>query len=130
MKVRTKILALSVSGAAITALLIIGLVVARKTFITDQILAIMNHQAESSATVAAIDAYLMLKNQHENVQKKMASDVQLAKALLAPRERLAGRRDHPLEGEEPIQPTNPGSHSAQNDGGETLAWPGLRRRRG
>ena len=48
MKVRTKIVALSVSGAAATAMLIIGLVVVRKTSITDQILAIMNQQAESS----------------------------------------------------------------------------------
>jgi methyl-accepting chemotaxis protein len=32
--------------------------------------------------VAANDAYLMLKNQHENVQKKLTSDVQLTKTLL------------------------------------------------
>ena len=80
MKVRTKILALSVSGTAATALLIIGLVVVRKTLITDQILTIMNKEAETSATVAATDAYLMLKIQHENVGKKVAGDLQLAKA--------------------------------------------------
>ena len=80
MKVRTKILALSVSGAAATAILIIGFVVVRKTVITDQILTIMNKEAETGATVAATDAYLMLKMQHESVGKKVAGDLQLAKA--------------------------------------------------
>ncbi len=80
MKVRTKILALSVSGAAATAILIIGFVVVRKTVITDQILTIMNKEAETERTVAATDAYLMLKMQHESVGKKVAGDLQLAKA--------------------------------------------------
>lgn len=82
MKVRTKILMLSVSGAAATAVLIIGLVAVRKTGITDQILGIMNKQAEDSATVAASDAYLMLKSENENTKKKLLGDLRMAKALL------------------------------------------------
>ena len=110
MKVRTKILALSVSGAAATAMLIIGLVAVRKAVITDQILAIMNKEAETGPSVAATDAYLMLKTQNENIQKKIASDLQLAKTLLDHHGNdLAGRRnDRSLEGREPVQQASPG----------------------
>ena len=81
MKVRTKILTLSVAGTAATAAIIIGLVAIQKTTITDNILDMMNKQAENSAVVAASDAYLMLKNQNENAKKKLLGDLHMVEAL-------------------------------------------------
>ena len=90
----------------------------------------MNKEAETSATVAATDAYLMLKTQHENVWKKVASDLQLAKAASdAAGERLAGRQNDALEGDEPIQQASAGGGSAQDDGRQAMARRERRQRR-
>lgn len=82
MKVRTKILALSISGAALTAALIVGTVAWRKNAITSEILGIMNQEAEKSVTNAATDVYRMLTVYHETLKKQLHSELQMVKTLL------------------------------------------------
>ncbi|NLF06723.1 MAG: methyl-accepting chemotaxis protein [Pirellulaceae bacterium] len=83
MKVRTKILALSVSGAAVTALLIIGFVTIRKTSITNDILNTMNQEAEKTLVNAATDVYRMFDVYNQTVNKKLVGDLNMAETVLA-----------------------------------------------
>jgi methyl-accepting chemotaxis protein len=82
MKVRTKILALSVTGTALTALLVVGLVTMRRGPITNQILTIMNQEAEKGLTNAAGDVYRMFTVYNETVKKKLIGDLNMAKTLM------------------------------------------------
>ncbi|MBN1396154.1 MAG: methyl-accepting chemotaxis protein [Pirellulales bacterium] len=89
MKVRTKILALSVSGTALTALLIVGFIAVRKTYITNEILTVMNQEAEKGLKTAATDVYKMLTVYNQTINKKLLSDLRMARALFESRGTLS-----------------------------------------
>lgn len=82
MKLRSKILTLSLSGAVTTAVLLILLLVLRKGAISDQIFAVMQEQGRNECSLVAGNMYRMLHTQNEALEKKVASDANVAQAIV------------------------------------------------
>jgi methyl-accepting chemotaxis protein len=80
MRVRTKVLTLSVSGVAAAVVLISGLLVVSKGAITNRILGVLMTAAQKESAQAASNSCLVLKTQYENVLRKVKSDLEIAKA--------------------------------------------------
>jgi len=83
MTVRTKILALSLSGAAATAILLTGLLMVRKETLKTEVTDEMNVLARQECSKIAKDVYLMLRTQQKMVENKVRANLNVASELLA-----------------------------------------------
>ncbi|MBN2022137.1 MAG: methyl-accepting chemotaxis protein [Pirellulales bacterium] len=82
MNVRKKILGLSLSGAAATALLMTGLLVVRKGTLERQITDEMNILAKQECSKIAKDVYLLLRTQQKTVENKVHASLNVAEEML------------------------------------------------
>ncbi|MBN1910155.1 MAG: Cache 3/Cache 2 fusion domain-containing protein [Pirellulales bacterium] len=82
MNIRTKILVLSLSGAATIAVLLTGLLLARKGTLKEQVTDEMNDLARQECSKIARDIYVMLQVQQTSIQNRVRSNLNVANELL------------------------------------------------
>jgi len=83
MRLRTKIAGLSVSGIAVTAGVLVGVVTWQRGPLQAEVTQEVNKLAMDQCAAVARGAYLMVKAQHEALQQQLQANLRVARSVLA-----------------------------------------------
>jgi len=82
MKMKNKLLTLSVSGTVATAVVLVGMLELRKGSIEHELQLELDNQAHTQCATGAKDVHAMLVMQNESVKQKVRSDLRVARDVL------------------------------------------------
>jgi methyl-accepting chemotaxis protein len=82
MSMRTKILGLSVTGIALTAAMVIAVVLLQKGYLREHTTEEVDKLGREECAKIAKDVYLMLRVSHEKIQKELRHNINVARAVL------------------------------------------------
>ncbi len=82
MKIRCKIISSGIVGVILTALVLVCVVTYQRNRLHNELVVELNKHARQECAAIAKAGYLMVRTQHESVQNKVKSDLNVARAIL------------------------------------------------